>query len=91
MRETRELLTLVAFGAAIILGLAGAPLWIAVATGAVYGAEKLGSLPARMPGRFADGQGSTLEQAGDFASRVGAILLVYGIAMALRLLGTAWA
>jgi hypothetical protein len=90
MQENRELLTLVAFGAAIILGLSGAPLWIAAATGVVYGAEKLG-LPAIVSGRHAGDQGSALEQTGQAASRIGAILLAYGATLGLRFVGTTWA
>lgn len=82
MRENQELLPLVAFGAAIIHGLAGAPLWMAASTGALYGAERLGALA---PGDHA------VESAGVFASRMGAVLLCYGIALALRLLGTSGA
>jgi hypothetical protein len=89
MQDNREFLTIVAFGAAVILGLAGAPLWIAVATGVVYGAEKSG-LPAVVSGRDARDQGNALEQAGQVASRIGAILLVYGVTLGLRFLGTTW-
>ena len=89
--KNQELLTLVAFGASIILGLAGAPLWMALATGAVYGAEKLGTLLPRMLSGQSNGGDQALHQAGVFASRMGGILVGYGFAMALRILGNALA
>jgi hypothetical protein len=55
----------------------------------VYGAEKSG-LPAVVSGRHARDQGNALEQAGQVASRIGAILLVYGITLGLRFLGSTW-
>ena len=64
---------------------------MALVIGAVYGAEKLGTLLNRMMSGQSNGADQALHQVGVFALRMGGILVAYGFAMALRILGNALA
>jgi hypothetical protein len=89
MRQNPELLAVVAFGAASVLGLAGAGMWMALAVGAIYGLERLTVLASNAPMPVPDHHHS-IQHVGAFASRLGAILATYGATLALRSVGTAW-
>lgn len=84
-----ELLTVVAFGAATVLGLAGAAMWMPVAVGAMYGIERLTALASNSPMPVTDHRRS-IQQVGEFALRLGAILVTYGATLALRIVGITW-
>ena len=89
MRQNPEFFAVAAFGAVLILGLSGAPMWMPVAIGAMYGIDELFALRSSPADCGRGKHRAVRQQAGMIASRVGAILMAYGLALSLRLLGSA--
>ena len=88
MRQNPEFFAVVAFGAALILGLAGAPIWMPVAIGVMYDIDEFLAADAGTTGSARDQHDAVRQQAGMIAARAGAVLLAYGLALALRHLGS---
>lgn len=86
MRQNPEFFAVAAFGAALILGLSGAPMWMPVAIGVMYGIDEFFALRSTVCAR--EKQRAVRQQAGMIASRAGAVLMAYGLAFSLRLLGS---
>jgi hypothetical protein len=88
MRQNPEFLAVVAFGAALILGLSDAPAWMPVAIGVMYGIDEFLTADSGTTGSARDQHDAVRQQAGMIAARAGAVLLAYGLALALRHLGS---
>lgn len=89
MSRNPELLIVIAFGTAALLGVAGAPIWIATVIGALYGTDELASSRESSASRKEASQATVQQQSNAVALRMGAILLAYGVGLTLRILGNA--
>lgn len=88
MRQNPEFFAVVAFGAALILGLSGSPMWMPAAVGVMYGIDALLAAGYGTTGGSQEKHAVARQQAGLIASRTGAILVAYAVALGLRLLGS---
>jgi hypothetical protein len=87
MRQNPEFFAVVAFGAALMLGLTGAPMWMPAAVGVMYGIDAFLAARAGTTGSVRYRHGAVRRRAGMIVARAGAVLIAYGVALSLRLLG----
>jgi hypothetical protein len=87
MRQNPEFFAVVAFGAALLLGLSGSPIWMPVAIGVMYGVDAFLAADSGTIGSAGDQHDAVRQQVGMVAARAGAVLTAYGVALGLRLLG----
>jgi tetrahydromethanopterin S-methyltransferase subunit D len=87
MRQNPEFFLVIAFGAALILGLSGAPAWMPLAIGVMYGIDELLAAGSGTTGGVRARHSAVRQQVGMIAARAGAILTAYGFALTLRHLG----
>jgi hypothetical protein len=85
MRRNPEFLPVIGVGAALLLGLIGAPIWMPIAVGAIYGFEACVTEDSSTIAKIAE----QLNLAGQLATRMGAVLIAYGLALTLRMIGSA--
>ena len=88
MSHNPEILSVFAFAAALLLGLAGAPLWLAIFLGGVYGMDAVLTTSQNATDRRAGDHVWAKMRSGEFAVRIGRIVLAYAFALGLRFLGS---
>ena len=88
MAHNSDILTVLAFGAALFLGLVGAPLCLAICLGGVYGMDAVLTTRQNATDRTAGDHGLARMQAGQLAVQTGRVLLAYAFALGLRFLGS---
>ena len=88
MRQNPEFLAVVAFGAALLFGLSGSPIWMPAAVGVIYGIDAGLAAGCGTTAGIHGKHAAARQQAGLIASRTGAILVAYAVALGLRLLGS---